>query len=111
VNTHSLRIRDPFLQMILAGRKTVEVRVQSPRLESIAVGDEILFNGLARVRVAAVRRYATFAQLAMKESPSAINPDINPADMLIQLQQLYPPDAEALGVLAIELAETSDDPC
>jgi ASC-1-like (ASCH) protein len=108
VKTYSLNIRGEYLKMILDGRKTIEVRVAYPRFAEMAAGDTIRFNGEHEYRVANVARYADFNALVASEVPRRMYPT-DPDNLLTVLREIYPPEKEALGVLAIHL-RPKDEP-
>ena len=88
--------------MILDGRKTIEVRVAYPRFAAMAAGDTIRFNGEHEYGVARVARYPDFNALVTSEEPRRMYPT-DPDNVLTVLREIYPPEKEALGVLAIHL--------
>ena len=100
--TFNLNIRGEYLGMILDGRKTIEVRVAYPRFNGMAAGDTIRFNGEHEYRVAAVARYSDFQSLVRSEDPRRMYPT-DPDNLVTVLREIYPPEKEALGVLAIHL--------
>jgi ASC-1-like (ASCH) protein len=102
VKTYNLNIRGEYLRMILDGRKTIEVRVAYPRFAAMAAGDTIRFNGEHEYGVARVARYPDFNALVTSEEPRRMYPT-NPDNLLTVLREIYPPEKEALGVLAIHL--------
>jgi ASC-1-like (ASCH) protein len=102
MRTYNLNIRAEYLGMILDGRKTIEVRVAYPRFAEMAAGDTVRFNGEHEYGVARVARYPSFPALVEAEDPRRMYPT-DPANLLAVLREIYPPDKEALGVLAIHL--------
>jgi ASC-1-like (ASCH) protein len=105
VRNHSLRVRDEYLAWVLDGRKTVEVRVAYPHLARMSQGDTVTFNGRHMYRVVRVNLYLDFDALLQGESPASIAPEIAEREVLLRvLREIYPPEKEALGVLAIHLA-------
>lgn len=98
-----LWIRQPYLQQILAGRKTIEVRVGYTNIARLEVGDFLLLNDQHRVRIRRIGRYANFEELVANEDPAAIAPDLPPEDLLLALREIYPPEKEALGAVALEV--------
>jgi len=102
MKTYNLNIRSEYLRMILDGRKTIEVRVAYPRFAGMAAGDAIRFNGEHEFVVANVARYADFNALVTSEEPSSMYPT-DPDNLLTVLRDIYAPEKEALGVLAIHL--------
>jgi ASC-1-like (ASCH) protein len=102
VKTFNLNIRGEYLKMILDGRKTIEVRVAYPRFAGMAAGDTIRFNGEHEFGVAKVARYSDFNALVTSEDRRRIYPT-DPDNLLTVLREIYTPEKEALGVLAIHL--------
>ena len=98
-----LWIRDPYLQQILAGRKTVEVRVAYSNVARLEPGDLLRLNDQQPARVRRVGRYRSFEELLAAEDPTAIAPDMPAEELLQALREIYPPEKEALGVIALEL--------
>lgn len=98
-----LWIREPYLEQILAGRKTVEVRVAYPNIARLEVGDILRLNDCYRVRIRRIGRYADFGEMLRYEDPASIAPDLPRETLLPALRELYPPEKEALGVVALEV--------
>lgn len=100
----SLRIRPQYLQWVLNGRKTIEVRVAYPHLAKMSADDTLTFNDQHAYRVLNVNRYPSFDALLEGEDPASIAPEIlEPETLLRVLREIYPPEKEALGVLAIHI--------
>jgi ASC-1-like (ASCH) protein len=98
-----LWIRPKYLEAILADRKTVEVRVAYPNILRLEVGDGLLLNELHRYRIVRIDRYPDFAALLAAEDPAAIAPDLPVEEVLGVLRNLYPPEKEALGAVALQI--------
>jgi len=98
-----LWIRPPYLEQILSGRKTVEVRVAYSNIVRLETGDILRLNDQVRMRIRRIARYADFAEMLRHEDPAAIAPDLPPEALLPALREIYPPEKEALGVVALEL--------
>jgi ASC-1-like (ASCH) protein len=95
-----------YYDLIANGSKTVEVRVAYTSMQRIKKGDQIRFTcrGEATLtRVKRVTRYANFNDMFDRENPAAINPTASVAEQLRAVRQIFPPEKEALGVLAIEI--------
>ncbi|MFG1879140.1 ASCH domain-containing protein [Sphaerisporangium sp. NPDC049003] len=95
-----------YFDLVAAGRKTIEVRVQYPNLRTLAAGDHIRFvcgrdDCLTRVRRVAV--YTSFEEMLDTEGPINVNPDSPREQQLANIRRIYGPEKEALGVLAIEI--------
>jgi putative hydrolase of the HAD superfamily len=96
--------REPYLGQLLAGRKTVEVRVGYDNIRRLQPGDRLKLNDRHPFAIRRVGRYADFEELLAHEDPAAIAPDLPPDQLLASLREIYPPEREALGAVALELA-------
>lgn len=102
--TKLLWVRDEYLQHILEGRKTVEVRVAYRNLARLEPGDVLLLNQRHPYRIRGIRRYANFEAMAAAEDVSRVAPGLtDPAALVAACRALYPPEKEQLGVVALEL--------
>ncbi len=100
----TMRVRRQYFDAIMAGTKSLEVRVGYSSIKRIQKGDSIrLENDRSSgvVQVVDVRVYKTFAEMLQHENVGSIVPD-NPAGALQTLQHIYPPDKEQLGVYIFE---------
>lgn len=50
-----------------------------------------------------VARYASISELLRHETPTLIAPDLTPEQLLQVARAIYPPDKEALGLVALEI--------
>jgi len=103
-----LNIRKPYLQLIATGVKTVEVRVGYPSMRKIQAGQNLKFGAgdqEVMTRVKRVTEYSSFDQMLDHEDPRAIGGELgeSPARLLSVIRDIYPPEKEQLGVLAIEI--------
>jgi len=96
-------VKQRFLELILSGKKTLEVRVLYPNLRRIKKGDLINLNNQATIRVKDVRTYSTFEEMLSHEEVSRIVPGSTREEVLKLLKSLYPPYKEQLGVLVLEV--------
>lgn len=106
--THQLNLRKPYLELVADGTKTVEVRVGYPKMRRIQAGHELTFvSGEEKVttRVKRVTEYTGFEDMLDHESPVAIGGELGESteELLAVIRDIYPPDKERLGVLAIEI--------
>jgi HAD superfamily hydrolase (TIGR01662 family) len=101
--TKTLWVREPYLSQILAGRKTVEVRVGYDNIRRLQPGDRLKLNDEHLVTIRCIGRYADFEEMLAHEDPQAIAPDLPPDKLLDTIREIYPPDKEALGAVAIEI--------
>jgi len=103
MRTKTLWIKDEYLRLILAGRKTVEIRVGYSNITRLQAGDRLLLNDQHPFVIRRIGRYASFQELLAHEDPACIAPDAPPEQLLEELRAIYPPEKEALGVVALEI--------
>jgi ASC-1-like (ASCH) protein len=103
MRTKTLWIKDEYLRLILMGRKTVEVRVGYSNITRLQVGDRLLLNDQHPFVIRRIGCYASFKELLAHEDATAIAPDVPPGQLLEGLRAIYPPEKEALGVVALEI--------
>jgi HAD superfamily hydrolase (TIGR01662 family) len=99
----TLWVREPYLNQILAGRKTVEVRVGYANVRRLQPGDRLKLNDQHLAVVRRVGCYADFEELLAHEDPVAIAPDLPSSMLLSAIRDIYPPEKETLGAVALEL--------
>jgi ASC-1-like (ASCH) protein len=97
-----------YFDLVAAGEKTTEVRVKYPHLADLAAGDLIRFRikgteETCNVRVKSVREYPDFEALLDGEGPANVNPRASREEQLANIRNIYSPDKEALGTLAIHI--------
>ncbi|MFF5495782.1 ASCH domain-containing protein [Streptomyces aquilus] len=105
---HELNLYRRYFDLVAAGRKTTEVRVKYPRLANLAAGDVIRFrikntDETCDVRVQQVTEYPDFEALLDGEGPANVNPTATREEQLANIRNIYPPEKEALGALAIKI--------
>lgn len=98
-----LWIKDEYLRQILAGNKTVEVRVGYSNIRKLYVGQVVRLNDRYLFRLTRISFYADFAALLAHEDPTQIAPDLAPEALLTAVRSIYPPEKEALGAVALQL--------
>ncbi len=98
-----LWIKGEPLQQILAGRKTVEVRVGYSNIRKLQAGQLLRLNDRYLYRLRRITIYASFGELLAHEDPTRIAPDLAADELPDELRAIYPPAKEALGVAALEL--------
>ena len=99
----SLWIKPEYLALILEGRKTVEVRVAYSNIARLCPGDLLRLNDAHGYEIVRVGRYATFDDLLAHENAAAMAPGLAPDALLAAPRALYPPEKEALGVVALAI--------
>jgi ASC-1-like (ASCH) protein len=105
---HRLNLRKPYLKLIAEGIKTVEVRVGYPKMRKIKAGHELTFvsgDDTVITRVKRVTEYDSFEALFDHEDAVAIGGDLGDSrtTLLTVIREIYPPEKEKLGVLAIQI--------
>ena len=109
IQTKTMWIREPYLAQILTGRKTVEVRVGYPNIQRLRPGDQLKLNDQYLVTIGRIGRYADFEELLAHEDPAAIAPELPADELLMAIRQIYGPEKEALGAIALELVLPEDE--
>lgn len=108
---HEMGIYKRYFDLIAAGRRTTEIRVNDSSRAKITVGSLIRFRCRAEeilTRVTNVNRYPDFDAMFDHESATSVNPTATCEEQLANIRQIYPPEREAVGVVAIgvELVES-----
>lgn len=103
MHTKTLWIKDEYLLLILAGHKTIEVRVGYGNIQRLQVGDRLLLNARHPFIIRRIGRYASFEELLAREDAACIAPDVPPEELLAGMRAIYPPEKESLGVVALEI--------
>jgi HAD superfamily hydrolase (TIGR01662 family) len=103
VKVKTLWVREPYLSQILAGRKTVEVRVGYDNIQRLEPGDRLKLNDEYLVPIRRIGRYADFEEMLAHEDAATIAPGLPAGELLDAIRDIYPPDKEALGAVALEL--------
>lgn len=104
--THQLNLYRKYFDLVTAGEKSIEVRVKYPHLADMAAGDTIRFrikgtDETCDVRVTRVVEYPDFEALLDGEGAQNINPRSSREQQLANIRNIYGPEKEALGALAI----------
>ncbi|MGH3935547.1 MAG: ASCH domain-containing protein [Pseudonocardiaceae bacterium] len=110
VRAHEMGIYKRYFDLIATGRKTTEIRVNDSSRKKIKEGSLIRFRcqgDQILTRVTRIARYTSFDEMFDHESATSVNPLATRDEQLANIRQIYPPEREALGVLAIgiELAD------
>jgi len=107
MRTKTLWIRDEYLRLLLSRRKTVEVRAAYKNIARLQVGDRLVLNDRHPFRIRRIGRYDSLDELLAHERAASIAPGLTLRQLRVALRTLYPPDKEALGVIALEIAPES----
>jgi HAD superfamily hydrolase (TIGR01549 family) len=100
----TLWVREPYLNEILAGRKTVEVRVGYEKIRRLKPDDRLKLNDRHLVTIRRIGRYSDFEELIAHETAEEIAPGLAPQELLAALREIYPPEKESLGAIALEVS-------
>ncbi len=101
---HEMGIYKRYFDLITAGTKTTEIRVNDSSRQKITVGSLIRFrcrDEEVLTRVTRVNRYPSFDDMFDHEPVTSVNPVATRDEQLANIRQIYPPEREALGVVAI----------
>ena len=111
MRTKTLWIKDECLDQILSGEKDVEVRVGYRNISRLREGDVLLLNDEHPYEVSRVARYNSHEALLEREDTTRIAPGMSRGELLVALRRIYPPEKEALGVIALEIAPVGEMSC
>ena len=112
IRAHEMGIYKRYFDLIATGRKTTEIRVNDSSRRKIKEGSLIRFRcqgDQVLTRVTGVNRYATFEEMFDHQDVASVNPLATRDEQLANIRQIYPPEREALGVVAIGI-ELVDPP-
>ena len=112
IRAHEMGIYKRYFDLITTGRKTTEIRVNDSSRRKIKEGSLIRFRcqgDAVLTRVTAVNRYASFEEMFDHQDVASVNPLATRDEQLANIRQIYPPEREALGVVAIGI-ELVDPP-
>lgn len=102
----NMRVKGSFLNYILSGEKTLEVRVGYNTIKEIEIGDYIRFTSYERntqVLVKNIRKYDSFANMFVYEDYKRIMPWAENKEVVLKLLEgFYPKYKEQLGVYVFE---------
>ncbi len=93
-----------YFDLIATGRKTTEIRVDDSSRKKIKEGSLIRFRCQGDeilTRVTRIARYTSFEEMFDHEEVASVNPLATRDEQLANIRQIYPPEREALGVVAI----------
>jgi ASC-1-like (ASCH) protein len=97
---HIMRIKRPSYDAIMAGQKTLEVRVGYDTIKRYQAGELIRLEtsqASGTVQIKAVRTYASFEDMLAAEGWQKIAPDAGDTDTALRfIREIYPPEKEAL---------------
>ena len=98
-----LSMSPEWVRDIHSGRKTIDARLVADDMADIRVGDLVHYPG-ARVRIRAIRYYASFGDLVAHEDWRKIAPDVASAqDLLDRLRRGRELSEARNGAVALEL--------
>lgn len=107
VTVRTMRIKRPYYNAIMAGQKTLEVRVGYDSIKRYRAGELINLetsqvSGVVTIK--AVRVYRSFYDMLATEPWARIVPDAPSEEAArLRLKEIYPPHKEKLGVYVFEI--------
>ncbi|HEU5377866.1 MAG TPA: ASCH domain-containing protein [Ktedonobacteraceae bacterium] len=108
---HTMRIKRPYYDAIMAGQKTLEVRVGYDNIKRYQAGEIIRLEtseAWGTVKIKTVRTYTSFEDMLEALGWQKIAPDAgDTATALRTIREIYPPEKEALGVYVFEVEPVS----
>ena len=93
-----------YFDLIASGQKTIEIRVNDSSRKRLTEGELLRFKCRAEevlTRITRLTRYPDFNEMFEHEPISSVNPSACREDQLRNIREIYPPEREALGVVAI----------
>lgn len=103
----TMRIKRPYYDAIMSGRKTLEVRVGYDNIRKLKAGELLqLETGHTSgvVSIKAIRVYDNFVDMLSTEPWREIVPQVDSQDKALNLlRDIYPPNKEKLGVYVIQV--------
>lgn len=109
MRSETLWLREEDLRDILAGRKTIEVRVAYPSSARLKVGDKLVLKEAHPYAIGRVARYTIPEELLANGDAVAIAPGAPREELPDSLRSIYPPEKEALSVIAFSIAPAPGD--
>ena len=104
---HTMRIKRPYYDAIMAGTKTLEIRVGYDNIRRYQAGETLQLEtseASATIQIKAIRTYASFEVMLAVEGWQKVAPDAgNTATALRLIREIYPPEKESLGVYVFEV--------
>lgn len=97
------RIKEQYLQRILRGERTLELRGGYPKLLWLKAGDVIRLNDCCLATMHRAARHHNSQELREAQDPRTVTLHLSAGELLSALRSIYPPQKEALGVVALEL--------
>ncbi|WP_241480179.1 ASCH domain-containing protein [Nocardiopsis halotolerans] len=110
---HEMGIYKRYFDLIKAGTKTTEIRVNDSSRKRLKVGDLLRFKCRGEevlTRITRLIRYTDFEDMFDHEPVSSVNPTATREDQLRNIREIYPPEREALGVVAIGIELVAPPP-
>ena len=107
ITMRTMRVKQQYLDHIVSGRKTLEVRVAYDSIKNICPGERIRLMSHSQmqiIRIDDVRKYQSFHDLMQSEDAERIVPGMTQAQVLKLLREIYPPDKERLGVIVLQVS-------
>jgi ASC-1-like (ASCH) protein len=104
---HELNVDEKWLTYIIKGRKTIEGRLNKNKFKLMRPGDMIIFNGIIKKEIIAIRYYNYFEDYLKTEGIDKCLPDVvDIYDGINIYRDIYSVEDEIkYGIIAIELTD------
>lgn len=108
---YTMRIKRPYYDAIMAGQKTLEVRVGYDTIKRYQAGEILKLEtseASGNIKIKAVRTYTSFEDMLAAEGWQKIAPDAGDTETALRIiREIYPAEKEALGVYVFEVEPVS----
>jgi ASC-1-like (ASCH) protein len=100
-----LFVKKKYLELILAGKKTLETRVMYPNRYDFLKGDTVYLNNQYPINIVDVRKYPSYEDAIEIEGAERIIPGADSGEALEICNRIYPAwKQKKYGVLVIEIS-------
>lgn len=108
---YNWKINREYYNLIINGKKNIEVRVGYPNIKKVKKGDTITFKDISNIKFEVIRvtKYRDFPDMLDNEDSSKAIPGVTKYKALDMYQTIYPEEKEALGVYVFELKKKEND--
>ena len=107
MKTIDFNVKEPYLEFMKTGKKTIEGRLNKGKFHSLTEGDKLRLTDGSELKFEVIgkRNYDSFAEMIDKEGINNVIPDKETIESARQVYyQFYTPEQERkFGVVAIEV--------
>ncbi len=101
-----IRMKKRFFDLVIKGKKKLEVRVGYRHIKTIQIGELInlsTHNESQIIKIKDVRIYSSIKEMTERENVGFIVHGMNKEEIFRLLKEIYPPHKEKLGVYVFEI--------